>query len=179
MFSPITSSKKNNGFTLIELIIVIVILAVLASTAIPKFIDIKGDANLATVKGTAGALSSAIELAHMKWASKGNTGPASNIQIYGADSSGELDFNQWGFPAQHWPAVEASPKLDNTEDCISVWITVLAPAPSVSLLDDVQVSDYQVTYPAVGQCLFIYNAQPNLSIRYNSQTGNVDVEENA
>jgi MSHA pilin protein MshB len=147
IFPPIIPSKKNHGFTLIELVIVIVILAVLARTAIPKFIDIKEDANLAAVQGTAGAFPSTIELAHMKWASTGNSGPVSNLQIYGRDSSGELDFNEWEFPAQHWPAVETSLQLDNTEDCISVWTAVLAPAPSVSLLDDVEVSDYQVTPP--------------------------------
>ncbi|WP_022943295.1 type II secretion system protein [Psychromonas hadalis] len=178
MFSSIPSSKKAHGFTLIEMVIVIIILAVLAATAIPKFITIKEDAQLSTVQGTAGAFAAAIELAHMKWLSTGNSGPADNLQVYGTDSSGELDFNEWGFPAQHWPPFEANPKLDNTEDCISVWITVLAPAPSVSLLDDLEISDYQVTYPAVSQCLFTYNAQPNLSIRYNAQTGHVNVEEN-
>lgn len=50
---------RQLGFTLIELVIVIVILGILAVVAIPQFIDLSGDANRAAVQGVAGALSSA------------------------------------------------------------------------------------------------------------------------
>lgn len=49
----------QRGFTLIELVMVIVILGVLAAVAIPKFVDLKGDAVNAATDGVAGALSSA------------------------------------------------------------------------------------------------------------------------
>ncbi len=51
--------KRQNGFTLIELVMVIVILGVLAAVAMPKFIDLKSDAERASVAGVAGAAASA------------------------------------------------------------------------------------------------------------------------
>jgi MSHA pilin protein MshA len=66
---------KQNGFTLIELVVVIVILGILAVTAAPKFIDLTSDARASVVEGVRGAVNSAADLAHAKALVSGQTGP--------------------------------------------------------------------------------------------------------
>ncbi|PSV19567.1 MSHA biogenesis protein MshA [Photobacterium leiognathi subsp. mandapamensis] len=63
--------KRQNGFTLIELVVVIVILGILAVTAAPKFMNLQGDARHASLQGLKGALQGASGIVYGKAAIKG------------------------------------------------------------------------------------------------------------
>lgn len=69
------SRAKQAGFTLIELIVVIVILGIMAATALPKFADMSTDARVAKMQAAAGALKTATATAHAAYLANG-TNPA-------------------------------------------------------------------------------------------------------
>jgi MSHA pilin protein MshA len=99
--------KNQQGFTLIELIIVIVILGLLAVTAAPKFIGMQSDARAATLQGLAGTLKSAGNIVYAKAAldsiESAATGTANGVAVV------------YGYPAATQAALQAAADIPDSD----------------------------------------------------------------
>lgn len=91
--------QQQRGFTLIELIIVIVILGILAVTAAPKFLDIQGDAKSSVVKGMEGAMKSASDIIHAKSLITGTNGNATGTVTL---KGGATVLTDYGYARHDW-----------------------------------------------------------------------------
>lgn len=134
--------NKQNGFTLIELVVVIIILGILAVTAAPKFINLQGDARVSALQGMKAALQGGNSLYYSKAAISGIEKKASSDTTPPVVEGVTLNFGY--IQATKAEIVKA---LDITE---ADWnIEVSDPAT-----DPVSVTIQQVDAPST--CIFTY-----------------------
>ena len=84
--------KDQPGFTLTELVIVIVILGILAAVAVPRYLNLTGDASAAARTGVVGSLNSAVQIVHSRWIAQGS--PATVT----LDGGAVITMNAAGYP---------------------------------------------------------------------------------
>lgn len=108
------TSVQKNGFTLIEMVVVIIVLGILAVIALPKFVNFNADSKVAVFDGIAAAMKSGLSMVHSKAVIEGE-----NIGAGSIEQAGVL------IPLYNgYPAVDGNDSFDELNRQVQAWLDI-------------------------------------------------------
>jgi MSHA pilin protein MshB len=146
--------NKQSGFTLIELVIVVVILGFLAVTAIPKFLDLTEQAKQANIEGMAGGFATAVSLVRAQWEAKGRPKNTDGENITDYDGTNLILTTKAtgirpGYVVSSVAGQNNGAALDDNftkANCVDIWQSIFQQPPrltdSISTLNTDSTLDY-------------------------------------
>ncbi|MDT8427873.1 MAG: type II secretion system protein [Pseudomonadales bacterium] len=144
--SAMRPAGRQQGFTIIELVVVILLLGILAATALPRFMDVTDEAHMAVVDALQGGLTTSATLFRAQWIGKGQPGSTTAVAEFG---NGVLRANSSG-----WPKDTASANLGDSATCVAVYNELLQTGrPTAIELDAETTATLPTSFGTAGDIL--------------------------
>jgi prepilin-type N-terminal cleavage/methylation domain-containing protein len=164
--------KSQSGFTLVELVVVILVLGILSATALPRFMNVSSQAHSAAVSGVGGGFASAVAITKAQWIVNGSSSAVDKVANFG---EGNVSVNASGWPIN----TGAGATADFPGACVNVWNGILQNPPSISTGTG---SDYLVTLSpssvsTLTGCTYQYQADTSKGIIYSATNGAVTISQ--
>lgn len=195
----------RKGFTLVELVVVIAILAIIAFVSVPRFIALQDDAHQEVVLAAQSQFHQGIQFAHKAWLIQGGGSSEMNdLPGYGEDSDGnpQLDMNDVGYPLgtnKNSPMKNPYNIGQDEDGCRDIWEAIMITDLTVTVDSDeadqydLYTQRYRYRFEtasgsrvrAYAACYYIYTKQGYNSdytqaeyvFWYNSRTGDVSSQQ--
>lgn len=162
--------KKIQAFTIVELVIVILVIGILSAVALPRLVNLSGQARKSNVSAVAGNLKVAVELAHADWVASSEPKQVLVDNVY--FWMGE------GVSAPGWPQ-NVSSEDANTDvsltpnECLKLWNKLMKNPPLASTTSGCTANNTCKFYVTQSEEVCTFTDKDNNYITYDRSTGEV------